>query len=163
MIPTVKLINTSINIHSYTFFVYGINSFSKHHYINLLLLITVKYLKVPGLIHLIAACLYLLTNISPFHSFSLGPSNHQFAFHFYKLDIIWVHVLAQTVKRLTAMRKTGVWFLGWEDPLEKEMAIHSSTLAWKIPWTEEPDRLQSMGSQRVGHDWATSLSLSWIE
>ena len=45
-------------------------------------------------------------------------------------------------------------------PLEKEMAIHPSTLAWKIPWTEEPDRLQSMGSQRVGHNWATSLSLS---
>ena len=42
--------------------------------------------------------------------------------------------------------------LGWEDPLEKEMAIHSSTIAWKIPWTEEPGRLQSMGSQRVGHD-----------
>ena len=58
------------------------------------------------------------------------------------------------------MRETWVWFLGREDPLEKEMAIHSSTLAWKIPWTEEPDRLQSMGSQRVGHDWATSLSLS---
>ena len=45
-----------------------------------------------------------------------------------------------------------VMSLGWEDPLEKEMAIHSSTLAWKIPWTEEPDRLQSMGSQRVRHD-----------
>ena len=58
------------------------------------------------------------------------------------------------------MRETWVWFLGREDPLEKEMAIHSSTLAWKIPWTEEPDRLESMGSQRVGHDWATSLSLS---
>ena len=43
-------------------------------------------------------------------------------------------------------------YLGWEDPLEKEMAIHSSTIAWKIPWTEEPGRLQSMGSQRVGHD-----------
>ena len=50
--------------------------------------------------------------------------------------------------------------LGQEDPLEKEMATHSSTLAWKIPWTKEPDRLQSMGSQRVGHDWATKLSLS---
>ena len=52
----------------------------------------------------------------------------------------------------------GVWSLGWEDPLEKEMAIHSSTIAWKIPWTEEPGRLQSMGSQRVGHNWATSRS-----
>ena len=62
------------------------------------------------------------------------------------------------VKHLPAMWKTWVRFLGWEDPMEKEMAIHSSTLAWKIPWTEEPDRLQSMGWQRVGHDWATSLS-----
>ena len=62
-----------------------------------------------------------------------------------------VSLLAQTVK-LPAMRETWVRFLGQEDPLEKEMAIHSSTLAWKIPWTEEPDRLQSMGSQRVGHD-----------
>ena len=59
---------------------------------------------------------------------------------------------SQTVKRLPAMRETGVRFPGWEDPLEKAMAIHSSTLAWKIPWTEEPDRLQSMGSQRVRHD-----------
>ena len=54
-------------------------------------------------------------------------------------------LVAQTVKRLLAMRETWVRFLGWEDPLEKEMAIHSSTLAWKIPWMEEPDRLQSMG------------------
>ena len=56
------------------------------------------------------------------------------------------------VKCLPAMQKTWVQSLGWEDPLEKEMATHSSTLAWKIPWTEEPGRLQSMGSQRVGHD-----------
>ena len=70
------------------------------------------------------------------------------------------YYLAQTVKRLPAMQETRVRFLGREDPL-KEMAIHSSTLAWKIPWTEEPDRLQSTGSQRVGHDWATSLSLTW--
>ena len=67
-------------------------------------------------------------------------------------------LVVQTVKRLPAMRETWVRSLGREDPLEKEVAIHSSTLAWKIPWTEEPDRLQSMGSQRVGHDWATSLS-----
>ena len=50
------------------------------------------------------------------------------------------------------MQETRVQSLGWEDPLEKEMAIHTSTLAWKIPWTEEPGRLQSMGLQRVGHD-----------
>ena len=61
-------------------------------------------------------------------------------------------LVAQTVKRQPAMWETRVRFLGQEDPLEKEMAIHSSTLAWKIPWTEEPDRLQSMGSQRVGHN-----------
>ena len=56
------------------------------------------------------------------------------------------------VKHLPAMRETRVQSLGWEDPLEKEVATHSSTLAWKISWTEEPGRLQSMGSQRVGHD-----------
>ena len=60
--------------------------------------------------------------------------------------------MAQTVKRLSTMQETQVRALGWEDPLEKEMAIHSSTIAWKIPWTEEPGRLQSMGSQRVRHD-----------
>ena len=67
-------------------------------------------------------------------------------------------LVAQTVNRLSTMREIRIWSLGWEDPLEKEMAIHSSTVAWKIPWTEEPGRLQSMGSQRVGHDWATSRS-----
>ena len=56
------------------------------------------------------------------------------------------------VKHLPAVRETGVQSLGQEDPLEKEMATHSSILAWKIPWTEEPGRLQSMGSQRVEHD-----------
>ena len=64
------------------------------------------------------------------------------------------------VKHLSMMRETRVQSLGWEDPLEKEMSSHSNTVAWKIPWTEEPGRLQSMGSQRVGHDWATSLSRS---
>ena len=56
------------------------------------------------------------------------------------------------VKHLSTMRETQVQSLGWEDPLEKEMTIHSSTLAWKIPWTEEPTGLQSMVSLRVGHD-----------
>ena len=60
--------------------------------------------------------------------------------------------MAQMVKRLSTMWETRVRSLGWEDPLEKEMAIHSSTIAWKIPWTEEPGRLQSMELQRVGHD-----------
>ena len=60
--------------------------------------------------------------------------------------------MAQTIKRLSTMQETRVLSLGQEDPLEKEMAIHSSTIAWKISWTEELGRLQSMGSQRVGHD-----------
>ena len=60
--------------------------------------------------------------------------------------------MAQRVKHLSAMAETRVRSLGREDPLEKEMATHSSIIAWKIPWTEESDRLQFMGSQRVGHD-----------
>ena len=66
-------------------------------------------------------------------------------------------LVAEAVKRLSTMQKTWVWSLGREDSLEKEMASHSSTLAWNIPWTEKPGRLQSMGSQKVGCDWATSL------
>ena len=65
---------------------------------------------------------------------------------------VWASLVAQKVKRLPAMQETWDCSLGWEDLLEKEMATHSSTLAWKIPWLEEPGRLESMGSQRVGHD-----------
>ena len=61
-------------------------------------------------------------------------------------------LVPQMVKNLLAMWETWVQCLGWEDPLEKEMAIHSIVLAWKIPWTEEPGGLQVMGSQSVGHD-----------
>jgi len=61
-------------------------------------------------------------------------------------------LVAQTVKRLPEIQEIQVQSLGWEDPLEKEMAPHSSILAWKIAWTEEPGRLLSIGSQRVGHD-----------
>ena len=60
--------------------------------------------------------------------------------------------MAQLVKSLPAMQETWVQFLGWEDPLEKEMATHSSIVVWEIPWIEEPGRLQSLGLQRVGHD-----------
>ena len=63
---------------------------------------------------------------------------------------------AQMVKNLPAAQETRVRSLGQEDPLEKVLATHSSILAWRIPWTEEPDGLQSMGSHRVGHDWATN-------
>ena len=64
-------------------------------------------------------------------------------------------LVAQTVKRLPAMRETQVQFLGWEDPLEKEMAIHSSTLAWEIPWMEEPDRLHIMNQK-----WLTFIQIN---
>ena len=96
----------------------------------------------------------------------------------YHIVLLWGHacyksgasLVAQRVKHLPAMWDTGVRSLGPEDPLEKEITIHSSILAWRIPWTEEPGRLQSTASQRVRHDWATSLSLSlatnqskWVE
>jgi len=70
-------------------------------------------------------------------------------------------VMGQTVRRLSVMQETRVQSLGWEDPLEKETVAHYSIVAWKIPWITEPGRLPSMGSQRVGHDWATSHSLSF--
>ena len=66
--------------------------------------------------------------------------------------------MAQTVKRLPTMWETRVQLLGQEDLLEKEVATHSSILAWKIPWTEEPCGLQSLGSQRVGHELRTNLA-----
>ena len=64
----------------------------------------------------------------------------------------WASLVAQRVKTLPAMWETWVQSLGWEDPLEEGVATHSSILAWRIPWTEGPHELQSMGSQRVGHD-----------
>ena len=64
--------------------------------------------------------------------------------------------MAQVVKNQPTVQKTRVWSLGWEDPLEKEMATHSSILAWRIPWIEKPGRLQSKGFQRVRHNWATN-------
>ena len=66
-------------------------------------------------------------------------------------------LVAHMVKNLPAMWETWIWSLGLEEPVEKEMATHSSILAWIIPWTEEPGRLQSMGSQGVGHNWATNI------
>ena len=65
--------------------------------------------------------------------------------------------MAQRVKNPPAMQETKVWSLGWEDPLEKEMASHSSILAWRIPWTEEPDGLQFMGFQSVERNGATNI------
>ena len=82
------------------------------------------------------------------------------------LHTLWTSLVAHIVKHLPTTQETRVQSLGWEDLLETEMATHSSILAWKIAWKEEPVRLQSMGSQRVRHDWATSLFvqtyLTWI-
>ena len=79
--------------------------------------------------------------------YNLGEKNNQRC-----PQQVWTSLVAQTVKRLSTICEIRVQALGWEDPLEKEMAIHSSTIAWKIPWTEEPGRLQSMGLQRVEYD-----------
>ena len=70
----------------------------------------------------------------------------------YPLQYSWASLVAQLVKNPPAMGETWVRSLGWEDPLEKEKAAHSSILAWRIPWIEEPGRLQSMGLERVRHD-----------
>ena len=82
-----------------------------------------------------------------------------FLVYWSQLVLLGTSLVAQMVKRLPTMQETLVQSLGQEELLEKGMATHSSTLAWKIPWTEEPSRLQSMGSQRVRHNWVTSLSL----
>ena len=74
--------------------------------------------------------------------------------------MLMTSLVTQAVKASPAKRETQVWSLGGEDPLEKEMATHSSILAWEIPWTEKPDRLQSVGLQRVEHNWATSQMLN---
>ena len=71
-------------------------------------------------------------------------------------SLYWTSLVAQTVKNPPAIQETQVRSLGREDPLEEGMTTHSSILAWRIPWTEEPGGLQSTGSQRIGHDWATN-------
>ena len=68
------------------------------------------------------------------------------------LYLAYINKMAQLVKNLPAMQQTQIQFLGWENPLEKEMATHSSIFAWKIPWMEEPSRLQSVGSQRIRYN-----------
>ena len=86
-----------------------------------------------------------------YNFFSVLISN-KVSINSYNLHKQRASLVAQTVKRLPTVREAQVRPLGREDPLEKKMATHSSTLAWKIPCTEDPGRLQSMGSQRVGHD-----------
>ena len=82
---------------------------------------------------------------------------------FWPLQQMMTSLMAQRLKHLPPMRETRVRSLGREDPLEKEMATHSSILAWRIPWTEEHGGLQSTGSQRVGHDWVTLITYRWCE
>ena len=82
-------------------------------------------------------------------------------FHCWRWCYPWASLVAKTVRNPPAMRETWVWSLGWEDPLEESMATHSSILAWRIPWMEEPGKLPSIGSQRVGHDWMTKHS-TWV-
>ena len=78
--------------------------------------------------------------------------------------IHWALPVTHPVRNLSAMQETLVWSLGQEDPQEKGMAIHSSIVAWRIPGTEEPDRLQSMGLQRVAHDWAQEhINMSTVQ
>ena len=91
-------------------------------------------------------------NIRTFHYIYFHLIILNICFLYYKVPVYYLaSLVAHTVKSLPTMRETQVQSLGQEDPLEKEMATHSSTLAWKIPWTEEPGRLQSMGSQRAVH------------
>ena len=129
-------LNSSISSELYNTCTYLSRLLAYSHYLFTSLFFLSDWEQGPWLIH---SCVF-----SP-HSFSAWYA------------IGGASLVAQTVKRLPAMREIQVRFLGREDPLEKEMAIHSSTLTWKIPWTEKPDRLQSMGLQRVRHDWATLL------
>ena len=95
----------------------------------------------------------ILSRLHPFYHL-LAPSSLSLdtGFLFFLVDSSGASLAAQSVKDLPAVQEIRVRSLGWEDPLEKEMATHSSILAWKISWTEEPGGLESMGSQRVGHD-----------
>ena len=105
------------------------------------------------------SCLLLLAKVSTYASRTMQRKGAwrkgnllALKFHFTSL---WASLVVQMVQNPPAMQETWVWSLDWEDPLEKGMVTHSSILAWRIAWTEEYSRLQSMGSQRVGHDWAT--------
>ena len=118
-------------------------------------------------------CLALLQGIFPTQGSNPGLPNYRWILYqrsyqgslpstIWSLIFVLVSLVAQMVKNLPAMRETWVRSLGGEDPLEKGMATYSNILAWRIPWTEEPGGLQTMGSQRVRHDWATNTYLHTI-
>ena len=94
-------------------------------------------------------------DLLPFHLSSERPgdSGRQTDLSKHRPQLTVASLIAQSVKTLPAVQETRVQFLGWEDPLEKEMATHSSSLAWRIPWAEEPGRLQSMGMQELDTAW----------
>ena len=104
----------------------------------------------------------ILTGITLLITFfeQLAPmKNYESALHIVFHLILKEAINYPYLKYLPVMQETQVWSLGREDPLEKEVATHPSVPAWRIPWTEEPGGLQSMGSQRVGHDWATNTHI----
>ena len=110
----------------------------------------------PNLLTLCVQFMWSLGKSLFYYLCVLGSSSIKLLVMIVLHKVIVASLVAQSVKHLPAMQETWVWSLGWEDPREKEMATHSSIIAWKISWTEEPVELQSMGSQRVGHDWATN-------
>ena len=97
-----------------------------------------------------------MVNIAAFQAADLGLIPNQHNLHF------WASFVTQRVKNLPAMQETQVQSLGWEDPLEKEMATHFSILTWRIPWTEEPGGLQSTRSQKVAHDSVTNTQQTHV-
>ena len=117
--------------------------------------------------HFFSNCWCYLLNSGPQINIDTGTKTKAFCFDHktrfdYNQHFLVDFSTAQMAKNLPAMQEIWVQSRGQEDLLEKEMASHSSILAWKIPWMEGPGRLQSMGSQRVRHNWVTSLSLFWV-
>ena len=105
---------------------------------------------------------FLLDCMSRLHILEINPLLVVFICYYFLPSWGLPFHLAQRLKHLPPMQETRVWSLGREDPLEKEMVTHSCILAWRIPWMEKPGSLQSTGSQRVRHNWATSLYTSFF-
>ena len=125
---------------------------SLNHRVVLLSKVMLSYMLPPFSIHV---KLRMLFGLEPEFSYFTFSNRKNIRIH---IDCRFgTSLVAQMVKHLPTVQETWVRSLGQEDPLEKEMAPHCSTLAWKIPWMEEHGRLQSIGLQRVGHDWVTSL------